>query len=117
MSYCRFSSMAWKCDVYAYESNAGFQIHVASRRHVHPSGIPELPNILEVSVEEFTKAHTLQHERLEESTLEDIGLPRDGADYTEATEEAMVERLKELAAMGYNVPEDLLVWPLDEGAG
>ncbi|MEE8473543.1 MAG: hypothetical protein V3S82_10290 [Dehalococcoidia bacterium] len=118
MSYCRWSSMAWKCDVYAYgDVSGGHTIHVAGNRHVHPNGIPDLPNILEVSTEEFLAAYKVQHKRLDEAKLVPIGLPADGETYHEPTEEAMVERLQELAKMGYNVPEDLLVWPLDEGAG
>lgn len=42
MSYCRFSSNNWMCDVYVYESvYGGFQVHVAGRRRpIRP--IPDL---------------------------------------------------------------------------
>ena len=32
MSYCRWSSMDYDCDLYIYESESGFEIHVARRR-------------------------------------------------------------------------------------
>lgn len=32
MSYCRWSSMDFKCDLYIYEAEDGIAIHVASNR-------------------------------------------------------------------------------------
>ncbi|MES2973336.1 MAG: hypothetical protein V4757_06990 [Pseudomonadota bacterium] len=43
MSYCRFSSDNWMCDVYVYEDvSGGWTTHVAGRRSVIPP-IPDLP--------------------------------------------------------------------------
>lgn len=43
MSYCRWSSMNWRCDVYTYEDvMGGWTTHVAGRRRV----IPPIPDIL-----------------------------------------------------------------------
>lgn len=115
MSYCRFSSMTWRCDVYAYETDDGFVVHVAGRRHAGP--IPALPDILTVPLAEFQAAYERQHEALDACELVKIGLPCDGETFCLATEEDMVGKLQELAAMGYVIPDDLLDWPLDEGAG
>lgn len=42
MSYCRWSSDNWNCDVYVYESvYGGWQTHVAGRRRMFPP-IPDL---------------------------------------------------------------------------
>ena len=42
MSYCRWSSMNWMCDVYVYEDCAGgWTTHVAGRRRM----IPPIPDI------------------------------------------------------------------------
>jgi len=32
MSYCRWSTDNFNCDIYAYESDAGYEIHVANNR-------------------------------------------------------------------------------------
>lgn len=43
MSYCRWSSMNWMCDVYVYEDvSGGWTTHVAGRRRV----IPPIPDIM-----------------------------------------------------------------------
>lgn len=43
MSYCRFSSMNWRCDVYVYEDvGGGWTTHVAGRRKV----VPPIPDLL-----------------------------------------------------------------------
>jgi hypothetical protein len=80
MSYCRWSSMDFTCDIYAYESDGGFVVHVASGRFVDES-------------REETKP---------------IGLPHDGATYYHDTEDEMFATMKELAAEGYNVPPHLI---------
>lgn len=42
MSYCRWSSMNWRCDVYVYEDvGGGWTTHVAGRRRLLPA-IPDL---------------------------------------------------------------------------
>lgn len=43
MSYCRWSSMNWMCDVYVYEDvDGGWATHVAGRRRA----IPPIPDLL-----------------------------------------------------------------------
>ena len=43
MSYCRFSSMNWRCDVYVYaDYSGGWTTHVAGRRKV----LPPVPDIM-----------------------------------------------------------------------
>jgi hypothetical protein len=44
MSFCRMSDDNWKSDVYAYEDDGGFVVHVAAKRLV--GEIPEVPHIL-----------------------------------------------------------------------
>lgn len=42
MSYCRWSSMNWKCDVYVYaDASGGWTTHVASRKRIF-SPIPDV---------------------------------------------------------------------------
>lgn len=43
MSYCRWSSMNWMCDVYVYEDvSGGWTTHVAGRRRA----IPPIPDLM-----------------------------------------------------------------------
>lgn len=43
MSYCRWSSMNWRCDAYVYEDcSGGFTTHVAGRRRV----IQPIPDLM-----------------------------------------------------------------------
>lgn len=43
MSFCRWSSDDWACDVYAYESEEGFIIHVATAEKAEIPFLPFLP--------------------------------------------------------------------------
>ena len=44
MSYCRFSSMNWKCEVYVYENvHGGWTTHVAGNKRIF-SPIPDILN-------------------------------------------------------------------------
>lgn len=43
MSYCRYSDMNWRCDVYVYEHVGGYWVtHVAMKRKV----IPPIPDLM-----------------------------------------------------------------------
>ena len=106
MSLCRWSSMNWKCDLYCYyDCYGGITIHVAARKHV--GDIPELPNVLDVSSEEWLEACRKQAKALEESELVEIGLPADGETFRCPDIESFHNKLKELKEMGYRFPEDL----------
>ena len=134
MSYCRWSSMNWMCDVYVYEG-CGFVTHVAGRRRV----CPPIPDFFERHVgavgawaggvfdketrlvtypsrfrERVLKAycrlwsfwHNYVHlPTLQYIPLRDIGLPCDGRTYADETPGACAARLEGLRAMGYNVPQ------------
>lgn len=41
MSYCRWSSDDYQCDIYAYEAEDGFVVHVASSRKRFIEPLPE----------------------------------------------------------------------------
>ena len=63
MSYCRYSSDNWMCDVYVYEAADGVCVHVAGSRYVTP--IPKLPSWNDVSSEEYWKVYKEQMKTLE----------------------------------------------------
>jgi len=109
MSYCRWSSDNWKCDLYCYEdANGCITTHVACNRIV--GDVPEEPSILDVSADEFMKAHKKQVEFLDTAKREKIGLPYDGKTFSDPDYESFLKRLLHLREVGYNFPD----WVIEE---
>ncbi len=104
MSYCRFSSLNWMCDVYCYEDTAGgWTTHVAAGRRGHePTPEPEIGTVLP---EEWVTAHQKTMAELAEIPMENIGLPHDGETFNDSTLETFRDRLIMLRAAGYIVPD------------
>lgn len=104
MSYCRWSSDDWRCDVYCYaDCTGGYTTHVAGNRVV--GRIPEVPDIMSTDAETFTKAHRKQLDFISTAKRKTIGGPFDGESFNDPTLEAFEERLHEIKAAGYNVPD------------
>lgn len=100
MSYCRFSSDNWKSDVYVYESDEGYQIHVADNRIVG-----DAPPLLDVFGAGFAARYREQMEFVNQAERVKINGVFDGADFTLATLAELRDKLRELTAAGYHVPE------------
>lgn len=101
MSYCRFSSDNWASDVYVYESGTGYQIEVAGSKHVGDSPCP----VADVFADNFPEQYLAQQTWLESAKLVPIGLSFDGDSYTLPTPTECADRLLELRAAGYHVPQ------------
>ncbi len=144
MSYCRWSSMNWRCDVYVYEHCAGgWTTHVAGRRRIFPP-IPDLPlhrfprlggdysrelrRVVYPSRWHAAAAHVLfgawaWWHRLSMWTvriipLRPIGLPFDGETFSDDTAADCADRLEWLRGLGYIVPQyaiDALRSEVDDG--
>lgn len=101
MSYCRWSSDDWKCDLYCYkDAYGGYTTHVAGRKHV---GVPVNPH----SYSDFDKWHEfydVQMKFLENAKMKDIGLPYDGDSFNDPDLESFLERVNCLKEIGYHVP-------------
>ena len=102
MSYCRFSSEGFQCDVYVYESNDGWITHVAARRRA--TRAPEL--------DWSTQALCEQTQAAQRAFLDDpnntplpIGLSDDGMMFCDPTPAACAAQLIRLKTMGYQVPQ------------
>lgn len=106
MSYCRFSSDNHRSDVYCYAHvDGGWVVHVAKRRHVGDTPIPEMPgNWHEIGVDSLTSAIAAQREWLDKARLEPIGLSRDGEDFSVGTPGEAADLLESLRDEGYRVP-------------
>ena len=103
MSYCRWSSDNYPCDVYAYETEWGFQVHVADKRYV--GDIPSLPDILKVSNSEFFEAYKRQMEAIDKAESRKIGGEYDGKSFGYDTLEELLEGLLDIRSKGYLVPD------------
>lgn len=110
MSYCRFSSDSWRCEVYCYEDcSGGFTTHVAGNRVVGeiPQDLPwpsgGADNGAEIA--QWMARHGEQMAFLETCEREPIGLPHDGDSFNDPDEESMLARLIDLQSIGYHVPQ------------
>lgn len=135
MSYCRWSSDNWRCDVYVYQdTNGGWTTHVAGRRHV----LPPIPDIasgrLAMALHRWSGCRFEGRELVYPSRwrgivyrawvrfsmawgryvhrgtlrlipLRPIGLPHDGETYNDPTPGDCADRLEALRATGYRVPQ------------
>lgn len=108
MSYCRWSSDDYTCDVYVYESDDGWTTHVAGVRvqwdERRPAPIKFDPN----NLQPWLDRHSQVMDLLDEMPRQVIGLPHDGDTFVDETPGECAERLTSLARLGYNVPESAI---------
>jgi hypothetical protein len=132
MSYCRWSSDAYGCDVYVYEDvSGGYTCHVAGRRIINRHEAPDCPSILDFprdkdgkiddeSLSMFMRSHTAYMEWLREKAIrEPIGLEHDGKSFNVETPGMMAAHLYELKELGYAVPDYVIqaLWEEENEAG
>ena len=109
MSYCRFSSDNYACDVYVYEScYGGFDVHVAAYRYV--GDIPKLPKYSPETAKEYYRAADEQVRILENLEKENIGGKYDGEKFNCETLGHLLICLEDIENAGYNVPS----WVIDD---
>lgn len=104
MSYCRWSSDNWRCDVYAFaDSGGGFTTHVAGNRVV--GDIPLEPTLDEEINDEWMKRHQAVMDFLKTAERKPIGLASDGETFHDSTLSGFLERMTDLRGEGYNIPD------------
>jgi hypothetical protein len=115
MSYCRWSSDNYACDVYVYENiYGGWTTHIAKYRRKHSYPCPSL---------DFTDVNTLQESLqlqqawLDESVLELIDSPNAGKSFNDPTPEACAARLENLREEGLAVPQYAIDTLMEEENG
>lgn len=105
MSYCRFSSDDFQCDVYVYDSEEGIVTHVArARRVVDTSTLPALNGN---DVDAILRRHRELMRQFDDESIPivPIGLSEDGKSFVDDTPGEAADRLETLRAMGYRVPQ------------
>jgi hypothetical protein len=104
MSYCRWSTDDFQCDLYCFEHvDRYFQTYVAGRRLVYKEPLP--PEVSFEDTEAWIERHTKIMEMVSEGEHIPIGLPYDGEEFRDSTLEKMLNRIKELKKIGYIVPD------------
>lgn len=105
MSYCRFSTDQFRCDVYVYEHCGGWhQIHVAGNKHVSDKPRPA-PVSLDAPFAEYMAADDALTAWMDQATRVAIDLPHAGESFECAGPLECAEKLEELKALGYVVPQ------------
>ena len=107
MSYCRFSSDDFACDLYCYEDvSGGWTTHVAGNRIV--GDVPSIKGWHQMPPDEMAAAWEAQHKFLDACERQPIGLPHDGEMFNDPTLEDFRERLIYLRGVGYRFPDYVL---------
>lgn len=106
MSYCRFSSNDFQCDVYVYEDvTGGFTTHVAANRLVYSDPLPPRVDFDESRIAEWIARQQQVSKMIEEAHRVHIGLPHDGESFNDSDAASCADRLEQLRALGYIVPQ------------
>lgn len=109
MSYARFSCDDYRSDVYAYmESGGAYVIHVASSRYQPDVPLPPAVPLSEETLDEWLSRFAAVSRIIDQSPRVPIGLPHDGAHFVLTSARECLERLLELRAIGYHVPQRAL---------
>ena len=105
MSYCRWSSDDYLCDVYCYEDvSGGYSTWVAGNRPVYKEPLP--PKVSHADdFDGRLKRIERVRQMLDEADREDIGLSHDGAYFNDPTAWKTAVRLRWLRMLGYSVPQ------------
>jgi hypothetical protein len=110
MSYCRFSTDDYQCDLYIYADCAGgYTTHVAGSRYVGDTPIPEIPEgWFKLPAAQREALWDAQADWIKTARLEPINLPHAGESFFSLDADQTVERVKELRRLGYNFPDFVL---------
>ena len=113
MSYCRWSSMDFQCDVYVYaDIGGGYTCHVAGRRRKNRPSERYTDIIRETIVEPDVVDKKSFRERMDQydkevSTSDWMDLPESpfGDTFNMETSNEMADALETLAGKGFSVPD------------
>lgn len=117
MSYCRWSSDNFKCDVYAYESDMGFMIHLASNKIVGEMPPQDYDLLLKKdkeSIDLFVANEKIRSAWMKTCERVAIGLRYDGQSFICGSLHEFYDRMINLREIGYRFPDYVLETILDE---
>lgn len=103
MSYCRWSTDDYQCDVYAYaDVNGGISVHVAASRYVFNEPLPDKVSWEDVPA--FVAREKKLMQMIDKAHMEPIGLEYDGQCFFNLSQEDAAALIDKLTALGYRVP-------------
>lgn len=123
MSYCRWSSDDFACDVYVWDDIAGgWRTEVAHRRPlIDRTTLPPVPDPTPDNVDVWVEAYLARHNevshRLNALTDDDwlvLPEPDGGRSYLHTTPGGCADNLQRLAGLGFNVPPEAIAALRDE---
>lgn len=108
MSYCRWSTDDFQCDLYVYEHcGGGFTTHVAGNRVVYDKPLP--PAVpFQGNVDAWFARHRAVMDAVEVASRTPVGLPHDGETFNDPTLVDLLARLIHLREAGYKFPDQVL---------
>lgn len=108
MSYCRWSTDNFRCDVYCYaDVSGGYTTHVAGNRLVGQPDEPALPEpgSGNEAWDGWSTAYNEWLRGIDSCKREAITLPHAGESFNDGTLEEFRDRLKGLRDLGYQIPD------------
>ena len=107
MSYCRWSSDDFQCDLYIYEDvNGGWTTHIAGNRVTFTEPLP--PQAQPGDHLGWAQRHSAGSKLLATATRAPIGLEYDGKTLNSETLDELKDLLLELRRIGYRFPDYVL---------
>lgn len=108
MSYCRWSTDDFQCDLYVYgDVCGGYTTHVAGNRPVYDEPLPPVVDFHERPDEWMDRRGEVMR-MVDAAKREPIGLPHDGWTFNDSTLQGLLERLLALREVGYRFPDYVL---------
>jgi hypothetical protein len=110
VAYCRWSTDSFRCDVYAYEAEDGYMIHVAGRKRAVPGDLnqPSLHPEDMVSADDYAARYKAWDDAYQALPWRNIVTPSAGKSFHEPTLEAFRARMQALRAEGIRFPDTVL---------
>lgn len=105
MSYCRWSSDDYQSDVYCYEAETGFVIHVANVRYVFDGPLPAPVSHERDGFDRWFTRQQAVTSMVDRAERVELSLPHDGESFSFDTPGECANELNRLRAWGYNVPQ------------
>lgn len=107
MSYCRWSTDDFRCDLYCYRSDDGYVTHVRKSRPVFKRQMPPEVPMLE-NIAGWLERHKVVGKMCREAEWLPIGLEHDGKSFCDSMAFGFLETLKMLREAGYHFPNHVI---------
>lgn len=109
MSYCRWSTDDFQCDLYIYQdTSGGYTTHVAGNRIVLPEDLPPQVDLTPETADAWFERHRKVMDMLDNIEREPIDLLYAGESFNDPDIETLIGRLLHLKALGYRFPDSVI---------